>query len=151
MQFLLSDNHIIIWIILWLIFFSFIAYLCNKYLYIINIYSCINKLYLEPQMMIAFGPDGWWLKLILLLVDAILYLCQTQIEVCYHLIYLACNFNFVFQAKFCASLFWLVFHATEDGGLEDVPSTVTSPIQRLDKVYGNFNFLLINWWYMSTL
>jgi hypothetical protein len=84
------------------------------------------------------------LKLILLLVDAILYLCQTQIEVCYHLIYLACNFNFVFQAKFCASLFWLVFHATEDGGLEDVPSTVTSPIQRLDKVCGNFNFLLIN-------
>ncbi|XP_028405927.1 calmodulin-regulated spectrin-associated protein 1-B-like isoform X2 [Dendronephthya gigantea] len=41
-----------------------------------------------------------------------------------------------FEAKFCASLFWLVFHATEDGGLEDVPSQVTSPIQRLDKKNG---------------
>ncbi|XP_048590718.1 uncharacterized protein LOC5518363 isoform X4 [Nematostella vectensis] len=35
-----------------------------------------------------------------------------------------------FEAKFCASLYWLVFRATEDGGLEDIPSQVTSPIQR---------------------
>lgn len=29
-----------------------------------------------------------------------------------------------------------MFHATEDGGLEDVPSQVTSPIQRLNGKVG---------------
>ncbi|XP_022802926.1 calmodulin-regulated spectrin-associated protein 2-like isoform X3 [Stylophora pistillata] len=35
-----------------------------------------------------------------------------------------------FEAKFAASLFWLVFRATEDGEFENIPSQVTSPIQR---------------------
>lgn len=47
-----------------------------------------------------------------------------------------------FQAKFSASLFWLVFHATKDGGLEDVPDAVTSPIQRFDKVCWNFTLTI---------
>ncbi|KAJ7361843.1 hypothetical protein OS493_014485 [Desmophyllum pertusum] len=35
-----------------------------------------------------------------------------------------------FEAKFSASLFWLVFRATEDGEFDNIPSQVTSPIQR---------------------
>ncbi|XP_020617788.1 calmodulin-regulated spectrin-associated protein 2-like isoform X4 [Orbicella faveolata] len=35
-----------------------------------------------------------------------------------------------FEAKFAASLYWLVFRATEDGEFDDIPSQVTSPIQR---------------------
>ncbi|XP_031567239.1 uncharacterized protein LOC116302157 isoform X2 [Actinia tenebrosa] len=35
-----------------------------------------------------------------------------------------------FEAKFCASLYWLVFRATEDGGLDEIPPQVTSPIER---------------------
>lgn len=35
-----------------------------------------------------------------------------------------------FEAKFAASLYWLVFRATEDGKFDNIPSQVTSPIQR---------------------
>ncbi|XP_078381865.1 uncharacterized protein LOC144664608 isoform X5 [Oculina patagonica] len=35
-----------------------------------------------------------------------------------------------FEAKFAASLYWLVFRATEDGEFDNIPSQVTSPIQR---------------------
>ena len=39
------------------------------------------------------------------------------------------------QAKFAASLYWLVFRATEDGGFDNIPSQVTSPIQRDSEVH----------------
>lgn len=38
------------------------------------------------------------------------------------------------QAKFAASLYWLVFRATEDGEFDNIPSQVTSPIQRDSEV-----------------
>jgi len=39
------------------------------------------------------------------------------------------------QAKFAASLYWLVFRATEDGEFDNIPSQVTSPIQRDSEVH----------------
>lgn len=39
------------------------------------------------------------------------------------------------KAKFAASLYWLVFRATEDGEFENIPSQVTSPIQRDSEVH----------------
>lgn len=46
----------------------------------------------------------------------------------------ALNFICHPQAKFAASLYWLVFRATEDGEFENIPSQVTSPIQRDSEV-----------------
>eukprot|EP00794_Sanderia_malayensis_P011804 gene11804-13027_t len=34
------------------------------------------------------------------------------------------------EAKFCASLFWLVFHATEDGDFDNIPAEITCPTER---------------------
>eukprot|EP00795_Rhopilema_esculentum_P008199 gene8199-14133_t len=34
------------------------------------------------------------------------------------------------EAKFCACLFWLVFHATEDGDFENIPPEITCPTER---------------------
>ena len=37
---------------------------------------------------------------------------------------------FILQAKFCACLFWLVFHATEDGDFDNIPPEITCPTER---------------------
>jgi len=34
------------------------------------------------------------------------------------------------EAKFCACLFWLIFHATEDGEFGEIPSEITCPTER---------------------
>ena len=53
------------------------------------------------------------------------------------------------QAKFAASLYWLVFRATEDGEFENIPSQVTSPIQRDLEVHNYYAVSQMRQYYIS--
>ena len=50
----------------------------------------------------------------------------------------------LFKAKFCACLFWLIFHATEDGDFGEIPPEITCPTERDPEVFRSLLVAIIN-------